>query len=87
MKIFISYAREDLETAKKLRDDLEKAGIKTWLDKEDLLPGQKWRTIISKEIRECSSFSGIAVFKIPFNKGLCSERTQDGFGYARRISR
>ena len=56
MKVFISYAREDIEIARKLRDDLEKAGIKTWLDKEDLLPGQKWRDVISREIRESSYF-------------------------------
>jgi len=56
MKVLISYAREDIEIARKLRDDLEKAGIKTWLDKEDLLPGQKWRDVISREIRESSYF-------------------------------
>ncbi len=56
MKVFISYAREDLEIAKKLRNDLEKAGIKTWLDKEDLLPGQYWKTVILREIKESSHF-------------------------------
>jgi formylglycine-generating enzyme required for sulfatase activity len=56
MKVFISYAREDIETARKLRDDLEKSGIKTWLDKEDLLPGQNWREVILREIRESRYF-------------------------------
>ncbi len=56
MKVFISYGKEDIETAKKLRDDLEKAGIKTWLDEEDLLPGQNWKKIISREIKESSYF-------------------------------
>jgi hypothetical protein len=70
MKIFISYAREDLETAKKLRADLEKAGIKTWLDKENLLPGQKWRTVIRKEIRECSHFLAVLSSKSLSTRGF-----------------
>jgi len=70
MKIFISYAREDIETARKLMADLEKAGIKTWLDKEDLLPGQKWRTIISKEIRECSHFLAVLSSKSLSTRGF-----------------
>ncbi len=70
MKVFISYAREDFEIARKLRDDLEKAGIKTWLDKEDLLPGQKWRTIISKEIRECSHFLALLSSKSLSTRGF-----------------
>jgi len=56
VKVFISYAREDIEMARKLRDDLEKAGINTWLDKVDLLPGQDWKTEVSRAIRTSSHF-------------------------------
>ena len=56
MKVFISYAREDIEIAKKLRYDLDKAGIRTWLDKEDLIPGQDWKAVIHKEIKESDYF-------------------------------
>ncbi|MCP4351968.1 MAG: TIR domain-containing protein [Desulfobacterales bacterium] len=51
VKVFISYAREDLEIARKLYHDLRKAGVKPWLDEEDLLPGQKWEAKIEKVIR------------------------------------
>jgi len=34
-KVFICYAREDAEIAKKLYDDLVLWGIKPWIDTED----------------------------------------------------
>jgi hypothetical protein len=49
--VFISYAREDQEQAKRLYQDLKNAGTNPWLDVEDLLPGQKWRTTIRQTIR------------------------------------
>ncbi len=56
MKVFISYAKEDIETARKLYHDLKQAGISTWMDKEDLLPGQDWKTEVSRAIRTSSYF-------------------------------
>jgi TIR domain len=54
--VFISYAREDAEAAKRLYDDLKGAGLNPWLDKERLLPGQNWREEISREIIEKSRY-------------------------------
>ena len=55
-KVFISYAPEDYSIAKKLYDSLNQAGIASWLDTEDILPGQKWRASIKKAIINCSHF-------------------------------
>lgn len=55
-RVFISYAREDFEHAQRLYFDLKKAGADPWLDAEELLPGQKWQTIISDAIRESDFF-------------------------------
>ncbi len=52
-KVFISYAREDIETAGKLYYDLRKAGLEPWMDKIDLLPGQIWKTEVEKAILLC----------------------------------
>ena len=69
-KIFISYAREDLETAKKLYADLKQSGFDPWLDEENLLAGQNWRQIIQKEIKDANYFiiliSSISVSKRGF---------------------
>ncbi len=48
---FISYAREDFSTAKRLYQDLKSADVNAWLDQEDLLPGQDRRRVIEDTIR------------------------------------
>ncbi len=55
-KVFISYAREDIETARKLHYDLRKAGLAPWMDKIDLIPGQKWKPLITSAIQESQYF-------------------------------
>jgi len=56
IKVFISYAAEDYEMAKKLYDDLNKAGMKPWIDKEDLLSGQDWKITIQQAINASRYF-------------------------------
>jgi len=55
-KIFISYAREDYEVAKQLYDFLLSRGQEPWLDREKLIPGQKWVSAIQSAIRESHFF-------------------------------
>ncbi|MCP4106319.1 MAG: TIR domain-containing protein [Desulfobacteraceae bacterium] len=55
-KVFMSYAREDIETAGKLYGDLKQAGVSLWMDKFDLLPGQIWKTEVKKAIEKASFF-------------------------------
>ncbi len=53
-RVFISYAKEDYKIAKRLYDDLKQAGVKPWLDDEDLLPGQNWKLAIKKALKRSS---------------------------------
>ncbi len=55
-KVFISYAREDIKTARKLCDDLREAGADTWLDDDELIPGQDWKAEITKAIKKSGHF-------------------------------
>jgi hypothetical protein len=55
-KVFLSYAREDVEAARHLFNDLRNAGIDVWLDTKSLLPGQNWKAAISQAIRESRFF-------------------------------
>jgi hypothetical protein len=41
-KIFLSYAHEDIGTAKRIYQDLKRYGLGVWFDNESLLPGQNW---------------------------------------------
>jgi hypothetical protein len=49
--IFISYAREDVEAARRLRDAIERLGGDAWLDESRLLPGDAWEEEILRAIR------------------------------------
>jgi formylglycine-generating enzyme required for sulfatase activity len=56
VRVFISYAKEDVEHAKRLYRDLKKAGFSPWLDAEELLPGQNWVNEIVQAVRESRYF-------------------------------
>jgi signal recognition particle subunit SEC65 len=68
--VFISYAREDFESAQKLYKVLEDAGLKPWLDKEAILPGHRWKFAIHQAIKNSRFF-------IP----LFSSKSVDKIGY------
>ena len=54
--VFISYAREDSEAAKRLYQDIKNAGMIPWLDKECLIAGQNWKIAIEKAIKKSRYF-------------------------------
>lgn len=54
--IFISYVRDDQESVNRLWKDLRSRGINVWLDREDIMPGQRWRKAIRRAIREGAFF-------------------------------
>jgi hypothetical protein len=53
---FISYASEDSDAAARLCQDLKKAGLTPWLDKESLIAGQNWKISIKKAIENSRYF-------------------------------
>ena len=53
VRLFLSYAREDFEAVSALYDRLEALGLRPWMDKRDLLPGQRWRDVIAREVKQC----------------------------------
>src|SRR5215469_11878604 len=55
-KVFISYAREDFNKAKRLYNDLRAAAVDPWLDRESILPGQKWKGAIRSAIKTSRYF-------------------------------
>lgn len=54
--IFLSYAREDFERVLELYDRLHATGFKPWIDKRDILPGEKWEHSIWKAVRRSDFF-------------------------------
>src|SRR5689334_22099210 len=49
-QIFISYSRKDIDFARKLAGDLEKAGYEVWWDLTDLRGGDDWVRMIPDAI-------------------------------------
>lgn len=49
--VFLSYVRENATVVDRLVKDLQVRGIPVWLDRERLVPGQRWRDSIRAAIR------------------------------------
>jgi TIR domain-containing protein len=55
-RIFIAYVEEDLGAAKKLYQAFERYGLRPWLDKMKLMPGQNWPRAIETAIQTSDFF-------------------------------
>ncbi|HEY0371479.1 MAG TPA: toll/interleukin-1 receptor domain-containing protein, partial [Thermoanaerobaculia bacterium] len=56
MQIFLAHASEDKERVRELRAALITSGFETWLDEENLRPGENWQVEIPNAIRESDVF-------------------------------
>lgn len=54
--VFLSYASQDKEVAKRICDALRAAGIEVWFDQSELRGGDAWDAMIRKRIKECALF-------------------------------
>jgi TolB-like protein len=72
--VFLSYAREDTEPAKRIADALRAFGVEVWFDQSELRGGDAWDQKIRNQIKSCALF-------IPLVSGRTEERAE---GYFRR---
>ncbi len=54
--VFLSYASQDAEAAKRICDALRGAGIEVWFDQNELVGGDAWDAKIRKQIGSCALF-------------------------------
>jgi TIR domain len=54
--VFLSYASQDREAARLLRDALPSFGLEVWHDESELGGGEAWDQKIRRQIRECDYF-------------------------------
>src|SRR5476649_1106842 len=54
--IFLSYAREDTDAARRIADALRSHGIEVWFDQNELRGGDAWDQKIRKQIKDCTLF-------------------------------
>jgi TolB-like protein/Tfp pilus assembly protein PilF len=69
--VFLSYASQDVEAAKRICDALRAAGIEVWFDQSELRGGDQWDRKIREQIHDCRLFIPI----ISAN----SERRDEGY--------
>ena len=54
--VFLSYASQDAEAARRICDALRSAGIEVWIDQSELRGGDAWDQSIRKQIKNCALF-------------------------------
>ena len=71
--VFLSYAREDTDAARRIADALRAFGVEVWFDQSELRGGDQWDVKIRQQINDCALFLPIV-----------SQHTQErGKGYFR----
>src|SRR5476649_2187260 len=54
--VFLSYASQDAEAARRICEALRAAGVEVWFDQSELRGGDAWDQKIRREIRDCALF-------------------------------
>ncbi|MCU0973695.1 MAG: TIR domain-containing protein, partial [Burkholderiales bacterium] len=54
--VFLSYASQDAEIARRLADALRAVGLEVWFDQSELRGGDAWDASIRKRIKDCTLF-------------------------------
>ncbi len=54
--VFLSYASQDAEAAKRIADALRSAGVEVWFDQSELVGGDQWDGKIRGQIGSCALF-------------------------------
>ncbi|HVU33939.1 MAG TPA: TIR domain-containing protein [Opitutaceae bacterium] len=72
--VFLSYAREDADAARRIADALRAFGVEVWFDQNELRGGDAWDAKIKTQIRECTLF-------VPVISATTENRSE---GYFRR---
>jgi len=54
--IFLSYASQDADAARRVCEALRAAGLEVWFDQSELRGGDAWDAAIRKQVQECALF-------------------------------
>ncbi len=70
--IFLSYAREDTDAARRIAEALRGFGVEVWFDQSELRGGDQWDAKIRTQIKSCALF-------IPLISATTQERDEGYF--------
>jgi len=54
--VFLSYASQDADAARRICETLRAAGLEVWFDQSELRGGDAWDASIRRKIKECALF-------------------------------
>lgn len=54
--LFLSYASQDADAARRIANGLRDAGLEVWFDQSELRGGDAWDARIRRQVRECALF-------------------------------
>ncbi len=57
--VFISYASQDAEAARRIAAALQDGGVEVWLDQSELRGGEAWDASIRRQIKTCRLFLAV----------------------------
>jgi TolB-like protein/Tfp pilus assembly protein PilF len=77
--VFLSYASQDAEAARRIADTLRAAGVEVWFDQSELRGGEVWDQRIRQQIRDCALF-------LPIISSHTQERTEGYFRLEWRLA-
>lgn len=84
-RVFVAYAAEDLELARRLCDGLSAAGCSPWLDKDQLLPGQNWPRALERAIEVSDAFVACFSPRSILKRGQFQSELRYALDCARRV--
>jgi hypothetical protein len=83
--VFLSYAKEDAESVRRIGGRLRKDGFRIWLDDHDLLPGQHWERAIELAIRGAAAFIVFLSTKSVSKTGFVQKEIRTALSVADRM--
>lgn len=77
IRIFLSYAREDESAVKELYQRLSDEGFEPWMDRQDILPGERWDTSIESAIQKSDFFLACLSTRSVGKRGVIQRELED----------
>ena len=76
-QVFLSYAREDSDSAQRLFHDLRERGVVVWFDQDALCGGERWKDAISQAISNSRFFIALSSTRSASKKGYVQKEIRE----------
>jgi len=84
-KLFLSYAKEDIDCARRLCRDLRPLGLQVWFDEDCLAGGQDWLRETTDSIRRCDFFLALLSKASVTKRGVVQREVREALRVAEEI--